>query len=75
MNEEKRKRLIEMGEKMQDTGSKMQDKGNKMSALGCSMTLGITIPIVLTIFLGPIGFIIGLILFIAMLAGAFNKNK
>ncbi|WP_042683125.1 hypothetical protein [Anaerosalibacter massiliensis] len=75
MNEEKRKRLIEMGEKMQDTGSKMQETGDKMSALGCSMTLGITIPIILTIFLGPIGFVIGLILFVAMIAGAFNKNK
>ena len=42
----------------------------KVSGLGRKLTLGITVPLILTLILGPIGFAIGLIVAI----GVFSKK-
>ncbi len=34
---------------------KLREAGEKMQAIGCLLTLLITVPVILTIFLGPLG--------------------
>jgi len=75
MNEEKRKRLIELGEKMQDAGDSMQKTGDKMSRVGGKLTIGITVPILLTLFLGIPGLIIGIIVFIGTLGSIAGPKQ
>ncbi len=43
--------------------------GQKMQSLGCALTLLITMPIALTIFLGPLGLVIGIIVATLGIAG------
>ena len=41
----------------------------KISSLGYKLTLGVTVPIFLTVILGPIGFVPGVIMAICVFAG------
>ena len=54
--------------------NKMQQTGEKMQKVGCAMTLLFTIPIILTIFLGIPGLIIGGIVAIAGVVGIFKQK-
>lgn len=66
---------LERGKKLQEVGDKMQKTGDKMSSVGTTLTIGITIPILLTIFLGIPGFIVGAIIFIGTLGSVFSKKE
>lgn len=63
----------ETSRKWQERGEKMQETGEKMQRLGCLLTVLLTIPIVLTIFLGPLGLGLGIIIAILFLAGSKNR--
>ena len=54
--------------------NKMQQTGEKIQKMGCAMTLLFTIPIVLTIFLGIPGLIIGGIVAIAGVVGMIKQK-
>ena len=54
---------------------KIKQAGEKMQRIGCALTLMITIPLILTIFLGPLGLVIGGIIFFIGLAGMFKSGK
>lgn len=60
---------------LEETGKKMQETGKKMKGLGCLLTILITVPIILTLFLGPIGLVLGGIIFVVGLVGAFKSKK
>lgn len=55
----------------------MEDKfkkaGNKMQAIGCLLTIVLTIPIILTFIFGPTGLVIGLV--IGLIAFLVMKKK
>lgn len=46
-----------------DAQIKAEKVGNKISRIGWKLTLGVTIPILLTVFFGVFGLIIGIIIF------------
>jgi len=60
---------------LKQTGKKIEDVGKKLQDLGCLLTVIITIPILLTVFLGPLGFVIGAVIFIVGLWGHFSKGR
>lgn len=59
----------------EDNSRKMLELGEKLRRFGFVATIGLTLPILLTIFLGPLGLGIGVFLFIAMIGGLFSKKK
>ncbi len=56
------------------TQQKIEDAGKKMQSMGCALTILITIPIALTIFLGIPGFVIGSIVAVFGLVGILKKK-
>ncbi|MCK9324466.1 MAG: hypothetical protein M0P69_03125 [Bacteroidales bacterium] len=64
----------EAGKNMQDAGKKMQDAGKNIQKTGCALTVMLTIPILLTVFMGLPGAIIGGIIFLAGAAGMMKKK-
>jgi hypothetical protein len=58
-----------MGEK------KLEEVGEKLQKIGCLLTLMFTVPIVLTLFFGIPGLIIGIIIAIIGIAGVLGKKK
>ncbi|WP_350343163.1 hypothetical protein PRVXT_002446 [Proteinivorax tanatarense] len=77
---EQRKGIEEQGEdkwkkradRMGEIGEKLQNAGDKMNNCGCLMTVVITIPVILFLFLGPLGLLIALLIIVAYIAG--NKK-
>ena len=61
-----------IGEKLESAGTKLQDVSKKMNRIGNILILCVTIPILLTIFLGTTGLIIGGIVFLIGLGRAFK---
>lgn len=61
-----------VGEKLESAGTKLQDVSKKMNRIGNILILCVTIPILLTIFLGTKGLIIGGIVFLIGLGRAFK---
>lgn len=61
-------------EKAEELSNKMQNAGKKMQKLGCLLTIVITVPLVLTVFLGPIGLGISVVLIVLYFIGK-NKNN
>ena len=61
-----------VGEKLESAGTKLQDVSKKMNRIGNILILCVTIPILLTIFLGTTGLIIGGIVFLIGLGKAFK---
>jgi uncharacterized membrane protein len=61
-----------VGEKLESAGTKLQDVSKKMNRIGNILILCVTIPILLTIFLGTTGLIIGGIVFLIGLGRAFK---
>lgn len=49
--------------------------GEKMQTLGCLLTLVVTIPLLLTVFLGPVGLIIGAVIAILVVIGHLVNKK
>ena len=60
--------------KLEEAGKKMQDTGKKMQNMGCALTIMLTIPIVLTVFLGIPGAIIGGVVFLVGAISMFKKK-
>lgn len=60
--------------KVEEAGKKIEDFGKKTQQLGCLLTVLITIPILLTVFLGIPGLIIGSIIAILGIVGQFKKK-
>jgi len=58
----------------EERGKKMETTGKKIQGLGCLLTMLFTIPIVLTIFLGSFGLVIGIFVAIIGLVGYFKKK-
>jgi len=54
---------------------KLEETGKKLQNIGCILTLMFTVPIVLTIFLGIPGLIIGIIIAIICIAGILSKKE
>lgn len=61
-----------VGEKLESAGTKLQDVSKKMNRIGNILILCVTIPILLTIFLGTTGLIIGGVVFLIGLGRAFK---
>lgn len=61
--------------KVEKTAENMKKTGKKMEKLGCLLTLVITIPIILTVIMGPWGTAIGVIIAILAVVGAVKGNK
>ncbi len=59
--------------KYNETAEKMKKTGEKMQAMGCLLTLVLTIPIVLLLFFGPVGLGVGVL--IAVVGLAIRKRK
>lgn len=59
--------------KWEERAKKVEEAGQKMQAWGCLLTVLITIPIILTIFFGPVGLGIGVFIAIIFLAGRKKK--
>ncbi|MGM0609408.1 MAG: HIRAN domain-containing protein [Candidatus Muiribacteriota bacterium] len=59
-------------EKTEELQDKMQNAGQKMQKVGCLLTMLLTIPIVLTLFFGPFGFGLSIILIVLYF---ISKNK
>lgn len=59
----------------EEIGEKMQNAGKNMQKWGCLLTLLITVPIILTISLGPLGIGISAVLIILVIASKFSKKK
>lgn len=57
------------------TAEKMNETGKKVQKVGCLLTLIITIPLLLTVFFGIFGFIIGAIIFSLGLVSMFQTKK
>jgi len=53
----------------------LKQVGKKIEQLGCILTLIFTVPIVLLLFLGAPGLIIGIIIAIIGVAGVLSKKK
>lgn len=60
--------------KWEERGRKMEELGNNMQSLGCLLTVLLTIPIVLTIILGPLGLGISIVVIILFLMGRGSKK-
>jgi len=56
----------EVGKKDDDT---KEDMGKKISRIGWKLTVGITVPMILTALFGVLGFIVGAIIFIFTIKG------
>ncbi len=56
------------------SGEKIEEFGSKMQKAGCALTLIITIPIILTIWIGVIGLIIGCLIAIVGIAAIFSNK-
>jgi len=54
---------------------KLEETGKKLQNIGCLLTLMFTVPIVLTIFLGIPGLIVGIIIAIIGIAGILSKKE
>lgn len=67
--------IIVQDEKWEKSSEQMQKIGKKVQRIGCLLTVLITIPILLTVFLGPLGLVIGIIVFIWGIVAAFKKPK
>ena len=61
-----------VGEKLESAGTKLQDVSKKMNRIGNILILCVTIPILLTVFLGTTGLIIGGVVFLIGLGRAFK---
>ncbi len=61
--------------KVSETSKKLLVLGESIRKWGSKLTFGLTLPILLTIFLGPLGLGIGILLFIGMIVGMFTKKK
>lgn len=57
-----------------DKAKKLETTGAKIQGLGCLLTILITIPILLTVFLGPLGLGIGIVIAILGLVGHLKKK-
>ncbi len=55
--------------------NKLRAAGEKMQRLGCMLTVLLTVPILLTLFLGIPGLIIGGLVFVLGLAGFLGSGK
>lgn len=58
-----------------ESKAKSDNVSKKLSGIGWKLTLMITVPLLLTIFLGVIGFVIGAVIFIITLVSMFKKNN
>jgi len=54
---------------------KVAETGKKLQKIGCALTLMFTIPIILTIFLGIPGLILGIILAVVGIVSLLSKKK
>lgn len=63
------------GNKLENAGKKMQNAGEKMQGCGCLLTLVITVPLILSIWLGTAGMVIGGIVALLAIAAYFAKGK
>lgn len=62
--------------KWEERSKKMKDTGEKMESLGCLLTILITIPLALIIFIGPVaGIIAGGIIAALYIAGRKANKK
>jgi uncharacterized membrane protein len=61
-----------VGKKLENAGAKMQDVGKKLNRIANILILCVTIPILLTVFLGTTGLIIGGVVFLIGLGRAFK---
>lgn len=59
--------------KWEERAKKAEEFGQKAQAMGCLLTILLTIPIVLTIFLGPLGLGIGVVIAILFLISRKKK--
>lgn len=59
---------------LEEKGKKVQQVGKNFQGLGCLLTLFITIPLVLTIFFGPLGSVAG-ILIVILIGMVYKKLK
>lgn len=60
---------------LEKTGQKMENLGQNMQQLGCLLTMIITIPLLLIIFLGPVGVVISIVIVALGVGGYANKRK
>jgi len=54
---------------------KLKQTGEKMQQIGCILTLLFTVPIILLIFLGVPGLIVGILIAIIGIIGILSKKK
>jgi hypothetical protein len=59
-------------ENSNNTADKLKNAGEKMQSVGCLLTILITVPIALTLFLGPLGLGISIIIIVIWFA---SKKK
>ncbi|MDQ0254941.1 putative membrane protein [Evansella vedderi] len=60
-------------EESASTQAKANDAGKKISGIGWKLTLMLTIPLILTVFFGVVGMVIGAIIFLLTLFSLFKK--
>ncbi|HZK00928.1 MAG TPA: hypothetical protein VFC79_13005 [Tissierellaceae bacterium] len=60
-------------DKWEERAKKVEEAGQKMQAWGCLLTVLITVPVILTIFFGPIGLGIGALIAVLFLIGRKKK--
>jgi len=53
---------------------KIEQASKKMGHIGCLLTLIFTVPIVLTVFLGPIGLILGIVIAVLGVVGILSRK-
>jgi hypothetical protein len=66
-------------EKITKKGGVMMDKtqeiGNKIQRVGKTLTWMLTVPILLTVFFGTVGMVIGGVIFVLVVVGLFAPKK
>ncbi len=57
----------ELKKSIEDLKNTRQERAKKKSSIGWKLTIGVTLPILLTLFLGIFGLIIGIIIFMCVM--------
>lgn len=60
---------------LEKIGENIENAGKQMQGCGCLLTLAITIPLILSFWLGPVGVAIGAVVAILAIASYLGKGK